>query len=63
MNQGQFEAITSRLDRLIKLLETQRPTIVAVPNGAGVVELMEQLNQVEPAPVAAKAPAKKGKAK
>lgn len=65
MNQGQFEAIASRLDRLIELLEAQRPMIVAVPNDANAVEIMEQLNQVAPMPALAaptKAPAKRSKA-
>jgi len=62
MNQGMFETLISRLDRLIELLEAQRPTIVAVPNDASAIEIMEQLNQVAPMPAAPKAPAKRSKA-
>lgn len=60
MNQGQFEAITSRLDRLIELLEEQ------TGNGIdwihGVNNSGESLAATEPEPKPAAKPAKRGKA-
>lgn len=64
MNQGQFEAITSRLDRLIELLETQVGNEIDRMNGINKsYPSYESPAPAEPAPAApTKAPAKRSKA-
>lgn len=50
MNQGQFAAITALLTEIRDLLKAQKPTIIAVPNDANAVDIMEELNQVAAQP-------------
>jgi len=45
MNQGQFEAITSRLDRLIELLEAEQAI------SGEILELQADYEKVQTAPV------------
>lgn len=61
MNQGQFEAITSRLDRLIELLEAQ--TGNEIDRLYGINKVDQSSAPAEPAPAAStKPPAKRSKA-
>lgn len=62
MNQGQFEAITSRLDRLIELLEEQAGSGMDRMNGINSSGESTATAEPEPKPAPAKAPAKRSKA-
>lgn len=62
MNQGQFEAITSRLDRLIELLEEQTGNEIDRMNGINNSGESTAPAEPEPKPAPAKAPAKRSKA-
>lgn len=60
MNQGQFEAITSRLDRLIELLEAQTGNEI---DRLWINKVDQSSAPAEPAPTAStKPPAKRSKA-
>ena len=52
MNRGQFEAIYGVLCEIWDLLKVQqeKPTIIAIPNDANAVQIMEELNQVKAQP-------------
>lgn len=61
MNQGQFELIVRRLDRIIILMEAQQK--LAQASMAAVQEAVEGLTTDGATPATPKAPAKKGKEK
>lgn len=47
MNNGQFNVIEGLLTRIAESLENQRPLIVAVPNDADAVQIMQELNSAQ----------------
>lgn len=62
MNQGQFEAITSRLDRLIELFSAQRAVAIAEAEMRNAHEKATLAPPAELEPKPAPKPAKRSKA-
>ena len=61
MNQGQFEAITSRLDRLIELFSAQRAMAIAEAEMSDAHEKATLAPHAESEPKPAAKPAKRSK--